>query len=624
MTESASPRPHVDIEHAVVRFAGDSGDGMQLTGTEFTREAALHGNDLATFPDYPAEIRAPAGTTAGVSGYQIQFAAHEVYSPGDQPDTLVAMNPAALKVHLPDLKRGGLLIVNEAAFKQADLDRAGWKSNPLTDGSLDGFRVIKVDFERLVGKAVEGTGVSAKDASRCKNFYALGLVFWIYSRDTEREEQAIRERFKKSGPLAEANLRAFKAGYNYGETIEALDAPYVIQAARLKPGKYRNVTGNSALALGLIAAAQNAGLRLFYGSYPITPASDILHELSKYRRFHLTTFQAEDEIAAVAASIGASFAGALGVTGSSGPGIALKGEAIGLAVMTELPLVIVNVQRGGPSTGLPTKTEQSDLFQAVYGRNGECPLPVLAARSPADCFDAAFEACRIAVDYRTPVILLSDGSLANGSEPWLLPDVNSLPKIDPNIATDPAGFMPYKRDEKLARPWAVPGTPGLEHRIGGLEKDALTGNVSYDAINHEKMVRTRAEKVRRIADHFDATEPYFDPSGDVLVIGWGGTFGAITQAVIDARQHGLKVGHVHLRHIFPLPNDLTDVVARYRAVLIPELNTGQLRFHLRGQLGIEGVGLNKIQGKPFHVAEIVSAIETLARRSQPPSAKEIA
>jgi len=623
MTVSASPRSHLDIQNAVVRFAGDSGDGMQLTGTEFTREAALHGNDLATFPDYPAEIRAPAGTTAGVSGYQIQFAAHEVYSAGDQPDTLVAMNPAALKVHLSDLKRGGLLILNEAAFKQADLDRAGWKSNPLTDGTVENYRVIKVDFERLVGKAVEGTGVSSKDASRCKNFYALGLVFWIYSRDTEREELAIRERFKKTAPLAEANVRAFKAGYNYGETIEALDA-YVIQPARLKPGKYRNVTGNSALALGLIAAAQNAGLRLFYGSYPITPASDILHELSKYRRFHLTTFQAEDEIAAISAAIGASFAGALGITGSSGPGLALKTEAMGLALMTELPLVIINVQRGGPSTGLPTKTEQSDLFQAVYGRNGESPIPVVAARSPADCFDTAYEACRIAIDCRTPVILLSDGSLANGSEPWLLPDVRSLPKIDPNITTDPAGFMPYKRDEKLARPWAIPGTPGLEHRIGGLEKDALTGNISYDALNHEKMVRTRAEKVRRIADRLDPTEPYFDPDGDVLVIGWGGTYGSITQAVIEVRQQGLRVGHVHLRHIFPLPNDLTDVVSRYRNVLVPELNTGQLRLHMRGQLGIESIGLNKIQGKPFHVAEVRSAIESLARRNPLAAEQEIA
>jgi 2-oxoglutarate ferredoxin oxidoreductase subunit alpha len=611
------------IQHAVVRFAGDSGDGMQLTGTEFTREAALHGNDLATFPDYPAEIRAPAGTTAGVSGYQIQFAAHEVFSPGDQPDTLVAMNPAALKVHLQDLKRGGLLILNDAAFEKGDLERAGWKSNPLTDGSLEGYRLIRVNFEKLVTHAVEGSGVSAKDASRCKNFFALGLVFWIYSRETEREEIAIRERFAKKPELAEANLRAFRAGYNYGETIEALDAPFTIAPAKLTPGKYRNITGNSALALGLVAAGQQAGLRLFFGSYPITPASDILHELSRYRRYDVTTFQAEDEIAAIAAAIGASFTGSLSITASSGPGLALKTEAMGLAVMTELPLVIINVQRGGPSTGLPTKTEQSDLFQAVYGRNGECPLAVIASRSPADCFETALEACRIAVEYRTPVIMLSDGSLANGSEPWLLPRVEDLPKFSPNFATDPAGFHPYKRDEKLARPWAIPGTAGLEHRIGGLEKDALTGNISYDAQNHEKMVRTRAEKIRRIADTFPKTQPYFDDKGDVLVIGWGGTYGSITQAIIEARAAGIRVGHVHLRHIFPLPSDLSDVAARYRAILIPELNTGQLRLHLRGQIGLEGIGLNKIQGKPFHVVEVRSAIESLARRSVP-SAKEIA
>src|SRR3954454_24775866 len=479
MTATSPSRAPRDIDHAVVRFAGDSGDGMQLTGTEFTREAAFQGNDLATFPDYPAEIRAPAGTPAGISGYQIQFAAHEVYSPGDQPDTLVAMNPAALKVHLPDLKRGGLLILNEATFKQSDLDRAGWKANPLSDGTLEGFRVIRVDFEHLVSKAVEGTGVSAKDAARCKNFYALGLVFWIYSRDVEREDRAIRERFKKTPPVAEANVRAFKAGYNYGETIEALDAPYVIQPARLKPGKYRNVTGNSALALGLIAAAQKADLRLFYGSYPITPASDILHELSKHRRFRVTTFQAEDEIAAVTAAIGASFGGALGITGSSGPGIALKTEAIGLAVMTELPLVIVNVQRGGPSTGLPTKTEQADLLQALYGRNGECPVPVIAACSPADCFAGVVEAFTIATKYMTPVMFLTDGYIANGAEPWLIPDVAKLPKIQithPSATNGDNGeYLPYKRDEKLVRPWAIPGTPGLEHRIGGLEKQDVTG-----------------------------------------------------------------------------------------------------------------------------------------------------
>src|SRR6184192_1456827 len=604
MSGSSPSRAPRDIDHAVVRFAGDSGDGMQLTGTEFTREAAFQGNDLATFPDYPAEIRAPAGTTAGVSGYQIQFAAHEVFSAGDQPDTLVAMNPAALKVHLPDLKRGGLLILNEATFTKSDLDRAGWKSNPLSDGSLEGFRVIKVDFERLVHKAVEGTGVSSRDAGRCKNFYALGLVFWIYSRDTEREELAIRARFAKSPPLAEANLRAFKAGYFYGETIEALDAQYTIAPARLRAGKYRNITGNSALALGLIAAGQQSGLRLFFGSYPITPASDILHELSKDRRFGVTTFQAEDEIAAVTAAIGGSFGGALGATASSGPGMALKTEALGLALMIELPLVVVVAQRGGPSTGLPTKTEQSDLFQAVYGRNGESPVPVLATRSPADCFDASIEASRIAIEYRTPVILLSDGAIGTGSEPWRLPDLEALPRIDPKLRTDPNGFQPYARDpETLARPWAVPGTKGLEHRVGGLEKDAITGNVSYDPQNHERMVRTRAEKVQRIARTYPPTDVAGDRDGDVLVISWGGTYGSVTQALMDARAAGARVGHVHLRYIYPLPLDLPEIAARYRKVLVPELNLGQLRLHLRGQLGMETVGLNKVQGKPFHVVE---------------------
>src|SRR5207248_237285 len=512
-TSARTPR---NLDQAVVRFAGDSGDGMQLTGTEFTREAALHGNDLATFPDFPAEIRAPAGTTAGVSGYQIQFAAHEVFSAGDQPDTLVAMNPAALKVHLGDLKKGGLLIVNEAAFTPADLTRAGWSSNPLTDGTVDGYRVIHVDFNKLVALACDGMGVSAKDVQRTKNFFALGLVFWLYSRDTARQEKAIHERFAKKPEIAEANLRAFKAGYFYGETTEAADAPWHIAPARLSPGTYRNVMGSTALALGLVAASQKSGLRLFFGSYPITPASDILHELAKHRRFGVTTFQAEDEIAAVTAAIGSSFGGALGATASSGPGMALKTEAIGLALMIELPLVVIVAQRGGPSTGLPTKTEQSDLFQAVYGRNGESPVPVLAARSPADCFDVAFEACRIAIEYRTPVVLLSDGAIGNGSEPWKLPRVEALPRIDPKLRTDPEGFQPYSRDpETLARPWAIPGTKGLEHRVGGLEKDSLTGNVSYDPMNHEKMIRTRAEKVNRIARTYPKIVPARDPDGPV-------------------------------------------------------------------------------------------------------------
>ncbi|GAC1344134.1 MAG: 2-oxoacid:acceptor oxidoreductase subunit alpha [Myxococcales bacterium] len=620
MNPSERPNAPRDLEHAVVRFAGDSGDGMQLTGSEFTREAALHGNDLATFPDFPAEIRAPAGTVAGVSGYQVQFASHEVFSAGDQPDTLVAMNPAALKVHLCDLRKGGLLIVNEAAFTPADLARAGWSANPLTDHSLDGYRVMQIDFEKLVKRAVEPSGVSARDASRCKNFFALGLVFWLYGRAKEREERSSLARFAKAPALADANLRAFRAGHAYGETVEATDAPYRIAPARLEPGQYRNVTGSTAMALGLLSAAQRAGLRLFFGSYPITPASDILHELARHRRFHVTTFQAEDEIAAIASAIGASFGGALGATASSGPGIALKGEALGLAVMVELPLVVVDVQRGGPSTGLPTKTEQSDLFQAVYGRNGECPLPVLAARSPADCFESAYEAARVAIETRTPVILLGDGAIGPGSEPWRLPEPGSLPPIDPHIlqAKPAGGFFPYSRDpETLARAWAVPGTPGLEHRVGGLEKDFTSGNISYDAANHERMVRVRAEKVRRIADRLPPTEVTGDVEGQVLVISWGGTYGAVTQAVQEARLAGVRAGHAHLRWIQPLPNDLLAISARYGKVLVPELNLGQLRLHLRGQLGLESEGLNKVQGKPFHVVEVRRAIEALARRPGP-------
>ena len=615
---SAPGRPQEprDVERAVIRFAGDSGDGMQLTGTEFARETALFGNDLATFPDFPAEIRAPAGTTAGVSGYQIQFASHEVFSPGDAPDTLVAMNPAALKVHLEDLRRGGLLVVNEAAFTESNLERAGWKGNPLADKTVEPFRVIQVDFDKLTLAAVAGLGLGNKEALRCKNFFALGLVFWLYGRETRRQEQSINDRFAKTPQLAEANLRAFRAGHAYGETIEASDGPYRVAPAKLAKGKYRNIGGNVATALGLVAAGQASGLRVFYGSYPITPASDILHELAKHRRFGVMTFQAEDEIAAICAAIGASFGGSLGVTASSGPGIALKTEAVGLAVMVELPLVIVNVQRGGPSTGLPTKTEQSDLWQALYGRNGECPVPVMAARSPADVFDTTFEACRIAVEYRTPIYLLTDGAIANGSEPWALPDVKALPRIEPRFHTDPANFHPYQRDPKtLARPWVKPGTAGLEHRVGGLEKDSLTGNISYDPANHDKMVRTRAEKVLRIADSLPPSAVFGDGDGEVLVIGWGSTYGSITQAVIESRAAGLRVGHLHLRHLWPLPKDLLSITSHYRKVLVPEMNLGQLRLHLRGQLGLETVGLSKVQGRPFFVSEIQAAIESLAKKS---------
>jgi 2-oxoglutarate ferredoxin oxidoreductase subunit alpha len=527
------------------------------------------------------------------------------------------MNPAALKVHLGDVVRGGLLILNEGEFTDPNLAKAGWAKNPLTDGSLAAYRLLQVDFNKLVLLAVEGLGLTTKEAFRCKNFYALGLVFWIYGRDAARQETAIREKFVKDERFAEANVRAFKAGNAYGETVEAFQEPYHIAPAKLAPGRYRDIAGNAATALGLVAAAQRAGLRLFYGTYPITPASEILHELAKLKRFQVTTFQAEDEIAGICSAIGASFGGALGVTGSSGPGIALKTEAIGLAIMAELPLVIVNVQRGGPSTGLPTKTEQSDLFQALFGRNGESPIPVLAARSPADCFEAAMEAARIAIEHRTPVLLLTDGSIANGSEPWKLPAPGSLGPIDPHFCTDPVGFSPANRDpETLGRVWALPGTPGLEHRIGGLEKDFVTGNISYDGHNHEKMIHTRAEKVARVARSYPPTELLGDPDGDVLVLSWGGTFGSVAQGVADARAKGIRCGAAHLRYLRPLPPDLLAIAARYKKVLVPELNLGQLREYVRGALGLEGIGLNKVQGKPFHVAEVREAIERLAAQAQ--------
>jgi 2-oxoglutarate/2-oxoacid ferredoxin oxidoreductase subunit alpha len=598
------------INDAVVRFVGDSGDGMQLTGTEMTRATALAGNDIATFPDYPAEIRAPAGTPAGVSGFQLRFASHDIFSPGDAPDTLVAMNPAALKVHLRDVHPDGIVIVNTATFTPENLKKAGYLTNPLEDGTLESHRMIAVDFDAVIGQSPGEVRVSRKDATRSRNFFALGLVFWLYSRDAAQEVESIRRKFASKPELAELNIRAFHAGFNFGETSEAFDAPYRVPQAALQPGKYRNITGNGATALGLLAGAERAGLRLFLGTYPITPASDILHELSKHLRFDVRTFQAEDEIAAVCAAIGASFAGALGATTTSGPGMALKTEAIGLAVMIELPLVIVNVQRGGPSTGLPTKTEQSDLFQAVYGRNGECPLPVLAARSPADCFDCAVEATRIAVEYRTPVILLTDGFLGNSSEPWRLPNLEEIPRIDPHFSTIAEGFAPYARDpETLARAWAVPGTAGLEHRVGGLEKDFLTGDISYDGPNHHKMVAIRAEKVARVARTYPPTEVFGDPSGEVLVIGWGGTYGSLRQGVIEAREGGRRVGFVHLRHIYPLPADLLAIAQRYRRVLVPELNLGQLGKHLRAQLGLESESLCKVEGKPLRVLEIVKAIE---------------
>ncbi|MFZ5476952.1 MAG: 2-oxoacid:acceptor oxidoreductase subunit alpha [Myxococcota bacterium] len=591
-------------EDVVIRFAGDSGDGIQLLGSQFTSTTARLGNDLATFPDYPAEIRAPAGTPAGVSGFQLQFSARDIATPGDAPDALVAMNPAALKVNLGDLRRGGLVIVNAEKFVPRELEKAGYAASPLEDDTLTDYQVIRVDMGRLTKEAVDGLGLAGKEVERCRNFFALGITYWLYSRSLEATRAWIEHKFE--APWREANLRALEAGYNYAENTEAFTSRYEIPPARLAPGRYRNLMGNHATALGLVAAAQKAGLPLFCGSYPITPATDILHHLAGYKAWGVMTFQAEDEIAAMGATIGAAYAGVLGVTTTSGPGMALKTEALGLAVMTELPLVIVNVQRGGPSTGLPTKTEQSDLLQALVGRNGEAPLPVLAAASPADCFRMAVEAVRVAVAYMTPVVLLTDGYLANGSEPWKVQKLADLPDLPVRFRTDPAGFQPYGRDpDTLARPWVRPGTPGLEHRIGGLEKADGTGNVSYDPANHDRMVRLRASKVAGVA--VPDQEVFGDPDG-LLVVGWGSTYGAIRTAVDQARARGHRVGHAHVRYLNPLPRNLADVLARYDRVLVPEMNLGQLSLWLRAKTGITPVPLTKVQGRMFKVQEIVDAI----------------
>ncbi|MCA9599748.1 MAG: 2-oxoacid:acceptor oxidoreductase subunit alpha [Myxococcales bacterium] len=598
------------LQGAVVRFAGDSGDGMQVTGSQFTVAAALAGNDLATFPDFPAEIRAPAGTTYGVSGFQINFAARDVFTPGDRPDVLVAMNPAALKTNIRDLKRGGLLIVNSGAFSNTNLKKAGYEKSPLDDGSLDGYAVIAIDITKQTVAAVEGTGVSSKEANRCKNFWTLGLMFWIYGRDMAPTIKWIESKFHSRPEIVDANVAALKAGHAYGETTEISHYRYEVPAAPVAPGRYRNIGGNVALAWGLVAAAEITGRPVLLGAYPITPASDVLHELSKFKHFGVTTIQAEDEIAAVCLSIGAAYAGNIAVTTSSGPGIALKGEALGLAVATELPLVVVNIQRGGPSTGLPTKTEQADLFQAMYGRNGEAPMCVLAASTPGNCFHMALEAVRIAVKYMTPVILLTDGYLANGAEPWKIPDVSELPKIEVSYRTDPEGFHPFLRDEKtLARPWAIPGTPGLLHRIGGLEKDYNSGHISYDPDNHELMSKTRAAKIANIAN--DVPElgiEVGDESGKLLVLGWGSTYGAIREAVQRSRDRGLSVSHAHLHYLNPLPKNLGDVLSRFERVLIPEMNMGQLVHIIRGQYLVPAESYPKIQGQPFKIDEIEDRI----------------
>lgn len=606
----------ISVDGATVRFAGDSGDGMQLAGTQLTNTSALVGNDVATFPDFPAEIRAPRGTLAGVSGFQIHFASTEIFTPGDRLDALVAMNPAALKTNLADLHKDGtgILIVNEDTFDEKGMKQAGYDQNPLEDGSLDGYQTFKVPITKLTRAAVEGSGLSQKGADRCRNFFSMGLVYWLYGRSLNPTLKFIDSKFGAKPSVADANRNSLKAGWNYGETTDAFVSSYKVDRAKLPPGTYRNITGNQALALGLIAAARLSEKEIFYGSYPITPASDILHELSKYKHFSVRTFQAEDEIAAVTSMIGAAFGGAMAVTGSSGPGIALKGEAMGLGTMLELPMLILNIQRGGPSTGLPTKTEQSDLFQAMFGRNGECPLPIIAARSPADCFDVACEAWKIATRFMTPVIILSDGFIANGAEPWLVPDPEQLepiPVTHPGPIPDGEDFLPYERDERLARPWALPGTPGLMHRIGGLEKEDVTGNVSYDPDNHQHMTNVRAQKVENIAQEIPPQQVDGAETGDLLVLSWGGTYGACATAVRELCSGGATVAHAHLRHLNPFPANLGDLLQRYQKVLIPELNMGQLRSLIRSKYLIDAHGLNKVQGKPFSVSEVVHRIKEL-------------
>ncbi len=604
-------KPIEDLQQAAVRFAGDSGDGMQLVGGQFTATSAVLGNDVATFPDYPAEIRAPLGTPAGVSGFQINFASRHIFTPGDRVDVLVAMNPAALKVNLGDLVDGGILIVNADEFDAANLQRAQLATNPLETGELSRFRLYKIPITQQTLEAVKETGLGPRDAARCKNFYALGVAYWLFDRPLTSTLRWINSKFNKVPAVARANTLALQAGYAFGETAELFTQRYRVKAADLPAGSYRNLTGNQATALGLVTAAQLAGRPLFYGSYPITPASEILHELSTYHSFDVRVFQAEDEIAAMCSVVGAAFAGAIATTGTSGPGMALKQEAIGLAVMTELPCVIINVQRGGPSTGLPTKTEQADLWQALLGRNGECPVPVLASRSPADCFWTALEATRIAVKYMTPVIMLSDGYLAQGSEPWRIPESHELPEVKVQFAANPETFQPYARLENGARPWAIPGTPGVRHRIGGLEKEHLTGNVCYVPENHQRMVALRAQKVANVIREVPDQEVYGASRGELLVVSWGGTFGAVRTAIERACEAGQDVAHVHLRWLNPMPRNLGDILKRFRKVLVCELNLGQLQLLLRAHYLVDALGLYKVQGRPFMVSEILDKVDEL-------------
>ena len=610
------------LESVVIRFAGDSGDGMQLTGTEFATAAAEAGNDIATFPDFPAEIRAPAGSLPGVSGFQLHFSSSDIFTPGDAPEVLVAMNPAALKTNLKDLIDGGTLIVNSGTFIEANLLKAGYATNPLNDLGLEQkYKVIQVDISQLTMTALDDTELSNKEKGRAKNYFALGLVFWMYGREPEGEIRRIHQTFAKKPQFADANVKVFKAGYHYGETAEVFATTYRVPAATFRPGTYRNITGNEALAIGLIAGGTLAGKTVFFSGYPITPASSILHALAKNKNFGCVTFQAEDEIAAMAACLGAAYGGALAVTASSGPGIALKGEAMGLGIMTELPVVVINVQRGGPSTGLPTKTEQSDLNQALFGRNGEAPMPVIAVKSPGDSFYGAVEAIKIATKYMCPVMLMSDGFLANGSEPWPVPDMSTIAPFPVTHRTDPVGFNLFERNPStLAREWPIPGTPGLEHRIGGIEKDATTGNISYDPANHEKMTHLRAAKIERIAQEIGELDLCGAERGDVLVIGWGGTWGSLRQATLTLQAQGRKVSHAHCRWLSPLEPGLAKIIHNFTHVLVPELNTGQLRMVLRAKFLVDCIGLNKIQGLPFKVREVTDAIEKLLATPHIPAA----
>jgi len=612
ISERPAAKPVKYVQGVTIRLVGDSGDGMQLVGTQLTNTSALVGNDIATFPDFPAEIRAPRGTQAGVSGFQLQFAAHQVHTPGDTLDALIAMNPAALVTNLKDLRTGGLLVVNEDSFEAKDLKLAKLGTNPLEEPAMENYRLVKVGMTKLTRGAVAELGLGQKDAERCKNFFALGLVYWLYGRDLDATLRFIRGKFAEGAPIiAKANEAALRAGWSYGETIEAFGNSYQVEAADLPPGHYRNIMGNQAIALGLVAAANRSNKEVFYASYPITPASDILHEMVKYKNFGVCTFQAEDEISAACSAIGAAYGGLMAVTTSSGPGIALKGEAMGLAMMLELPMIIINVQRGGPSTGLPTKTEQSDLLQAMFGRNGEAPLPIMAACSPGDCFEIIQDAWKIALELMVPVIVLSDGYIANGSEPWLIPDVSRLEPFEithPELDPDGAPFMPYERNELLSRPWAIPGTPGLMHRVGGIEKENGTGNISYDPDNHQLMVDIRAQKVANAAKLLPEQVVIGPQSGELLVVSWGGTYGSCLTAVQQAQRDGRAVAHVHIRYLNPLPANLGEILLRFDKVLIPELNSGQLRMLIRSKYLVDAVGLNKVKGQPFMVSEVYARI----------------